>query len=50
MTRSIVDPPITSELVAKHGLTPEEFERVIEMITLAEATRRSMAQKSRLHF
>jgi phosphoribosylformylglycinamidine synthase len=32
MTRSIVDPPITSELVAKHGLTPEEFERIKKIL------------------
>src|ERR1051325_1506736 len=32
MTRSIVDPPITPELVAKHGLIPEEFERIKKIL------------------
>ena len=27
-----VDPPITPELVAKHGLTPEEFERIKKIL------------------
>jgi len=28
----ISDPPVTSELVAKHGLTPEEFERIKKIL------------------
>jgi phosphoribosylformylglycinamidine synthase len=32
MTRSIVDPPITPDLVAKHGLTSEEFERIKKIL------------------
>src|ERR1700730_16247907 len=29
---TIVDPPVTPELVAKHGLTPEEFERIKKIL------------------
>jgi phosphoribosylformylglycinamidine synthase II len=32
MSSPIVDPSITSELVAKHGLTPEEFERIKKIL------------------
>ena len=32
MTRSIVDPPITPGLVAKHGLTSEEFDRIKKIL------------------
>src|SRR4051812_2309645 len=28
----VADPPVTSELVAKHGLTPEEFERIRKIL------------------
>ena len=28
----VSDPPITSEIVAKHGLTPEEFERIRKIL------------------
>jgi phosphoribosylformylglycinamidine synthase len=28
MPNTILDPPVTPEVVAKHGLTPEEFERI----------------------
>jgi len=31
-TKSIIDPPVTSDLVAKHGLTPEEFERIKQIL------------------
>src|ERR1700730_12985179 len=29
---TIVDPPVTPELAAKHGLTPEEFERIKKIL------------------
>src|SRR2546425_963000 len=29
---SLTDPPVTSNLVAKHGLTPEEFERIKQIL------------------
>src|SRR6266446_3450818 len=32
MTRSIIDPPITPGLVAKHGLTSEEFDRIKKIL------------------
>ncbi|MFN2541363.1 MAG: phosphoribosylformylglycinamidine synthase subunit PurL [Chthoniobacterales bacterium] len=32
MIRSTVDPPITPDLVAKHGLTPDEFERIRKIL------------------
>src|SRR3977135_733284 len=32
MPNSIVDPPVTPELVAEHGLTPEEFERIKKIL------------------
>src|SRR5438128_541365 len=32
MTSSIVDPPITPDVVAQHGLTPEEFERIKKIL------------------
>ena len=32
MPSPIVDPPITPDLVAKHGLTPEEFERIKKIL------------------
>jgi phosphoribosylformylglycinamidine synthase len=32
MANSIVDPKVTPELVAKHGLTPEEFERIKKIL------------------
>jgi phosphoribosylformylglycinamidine synthase II len=30
--KSVTDPPITPELVAKHGISPEEFERIKEIL------------------
>jgi phosphoribosylformylglycinamidine synthase II len=32
MPKSIVDPTVTPELVAEHGLTPEEFERIKKIL------------------
>src|SRR5256714_1322281 len=32
MQNSVVDPPVTPELVAEHGLTPEEFERINKIL------------------
>ncbi len=32
MPNSLVDPTVTPELVAKHGLTPEEFERIKKIL------------------
>ena len=32
MTSSLVDPPVTPELVKEHGLTPEEFERIKKIL------------------
>jgi phosphoribosylformylglycinamidine synthase II len=32
MPNTILDPPVTPELVAKHGLTPEEFERIKKIL------------------
>src|ERR1700716_2562551 len=32
MPKSIVDPTVTPELVAEHGLTPEEFERIRKIL------------------
>jgi phosphoribosylformylglycinamidine synthase II len=32
MPNLIVDPPVTPDLVAKHGLTPEEFERIKKIL------------------
>ncbi len=32
MPSTIVDPPVTPEVVAKHGLTPEEFERIKKIL------------------
>ena len=32
MPKLTVDPPVTPDLVAKHGLTPEEFERVKKIL------------------
>jgi phosphoribosylformylglycinamidine synthase subunit PurL len=32
MPNLIVDPPVTPNLVAKHGLTPEEFERIKKIL------------------
>jgi phosphoribosylformylglycinamidine synthase II len=32
MANTIVDPTVTPELVAKHGLTPEEFERIKKIL------------------
>src|ERR1700759_5771425 len=28
----VADPPVTPELVAKHGLTPDEFERIKKIL------------------
>src|ERR1700731_1815742 len=32
MPNTILDPPVTPELVAEHGLTPEEFERIKKIL------------------
>src|SRR3989441_12755012 len=32
MPNAALDPPVTSNLVAKHGLTPEEFERIKQIL------------------
>ncbi|MEY2439741.1 MAG: phosphoribosylformylglycinamidine synthase subunit PurL, partial [Verrucomicrobiota bacterium] len=32
MSTPVVDPPVTPEMVAKHGLTPEEFERIKQIL------------------
>src|SRR3982074_1261921 len=32
MPNTTVDPPVTPEVVAKHGLTPEEFERIKKIL------------------
>jgi phosphoribosylformylglycinamidine synthase subunit PurL len=32
MANLIVDPPVTPEVVAKHGLTPDEFERIKKIL------------------
>ena len=32
MTNRTADPPVTDELVAQHGLTPEEFERIKKIL------------------
>ena len=32
MNNATVDPPVTPDLVAKHGLTPEEFERIKKIL------------------
>jgi phosphoribosylformylglycinamidine synthase II len=32
MPKATVDPPVTPELVAEHGLTPEEFERIKKIL------------------
>src|SRR6202043_1186037 len=32
MPKSIADPTVTAELVAEHGLTPEEFERIKKIL------------------
>ncbi|MDB6147557.1 MAG: phosphoribosylformylglycinamidine synthase [Spartobacteria bacterium] len=32
MSTPVVDPPVTPEVVAKHGLTPEEFERIKQIL------------------
>ena len=32
MTSSTIDPPVTPEMVERHGLTPEEFERIKKIL------------------
>jgi phosphoribosylformylglycinamidine synthase II len=32
MPKTLVDPPVTPKLVAEHGLTPEEFERIKKIL------------------
>ena len=32
MPHQLVDPPVTPDLVAKHGLLPEEFERITTIL------------------
>ncbi len=29
---SIPEPPLTAELIAEHGLTPEEYQRIQELL------------------